>query len=791
MIPWTLRKIANCYLRGGFSVIPVRPDSKEPATSWRDYMFNHMNPNFIEEFFSSNSNIAVVTGKISNLTVIDVDDVQKFEGFYDFNALIESAKTVVKTPKGYHLWVSYDPDLKTKQVKDHGFDVKNDGALVNVPPSKINGHTYFFLKSDGLGSIPEDFKNKVLNLEKKTFSQNKLLNKVLEKLTIVRQLQDGTFRCFCPAHDDQEPSLDVGLRDGRLFIHCWAGCSREEIFQALGLETDEKKKEENTTQRLLRLVEGLELWVNQNGDEFVSIETKGYVRNLKIDSKEFRRYLQYLFFQKYGKPAHTQAILEAVQTLAGKALVEGKRYQSFVRVAKQDNFVELFLNNGVVARVDKDGISISNSICKFEQPHGLLPLPLPDLNATKDDWKFVSTFLNTDEHNLYLTIAWLIGCFNIDGEFPILNVVGEREGLGKTTVSRFLKSVIDPAVVNAKPLPKTEDDLLTVCLHNHVVAFDNISHITDSLSDAICRISTGSGIAKRRLFTDTDAVLYFVKNPVILNGIDLFAERRDLRRRCIHIELQKFTNPKPIVQLENEFRCIHSRILGWLIKAVQISLKEKITEPLDLTDMASFVEMVCKTEKSFPVSAKAFIEIFKANRHNVSIQTISENPIATTLLELVENEGEWRGTISELCEIIIQKFQNSYLKIAIPKEPRSLGKKLRRMLTDLEHLGLTCNFFRSSYNLSHVYIKKIEKFHSVHSDIPKPLTINNLQTGIFLERNGVKTAHSENIQEHKVLKNNDFGMNGVFGKKKSNFFNNDVIDGSDIDPDEIEVLDEG
>lgn len=78
MIPCTLRKIANCYLRGGFSVIPVLPDSKEPATRWRDYMFNHMNPNFIEEFFSSNSNIAVVTGKISNLTVIDVDDVQKF-----------------------------------------------------------------------------------------------------------------------------------------------------------------------------------------------------------------------------------------------------------------------------------------------------------------------------------------------------------------------------------------------------------------------------------------------------------------------------------------------------------------------------------------------------------------------------------------------------------------------------------------------------------------------------------------------------------------------------------------
>jgi hypothetical protein len=41
----------------------------------------------------------------------------------------------------------------------------------------------------------------------------------------------------CPAHDDDQPSLSVSEgKDGRVLLHCHAGCATQEIVEAAGLE---------------------------------------------------------------------------------------------------------------------------------------------------------------------------------------------------------------------------------------------------------------------------------------------------------------------------------------------------------------------------------------------------------------------------------------------------------------------------------------------------------------------------------------------------------------------------
>ncbi len=58
---------------------------------------------------------------------------------------------------------------------------------------------------------------------------------ILERLKRVRRNGDGWI-ALCPAHKDRNPSLSIHVRDGRILLHCHAGCSPEAISAALGIE---------------------------------------------------------------------------------------------------------------------------------------------------------------------------------------------------------------------------------------------------------------------------------------------------------------------------------------------------------------------------------------------------------------------------------------------------------------------------------------------------------------------------------------------------------------------------
>ena len=57
---------------------------------------------------------------------------------------------------------------------------------------------------------------------------------LLSSLDRVRRASRGWMAC-CPAHDDRNPSLSISEKDGRILLHCFAGCTVEGIVSALGL----------------------------------------------------------------------------------------------------------------------------------------------------------------------------------------------------------------------------------------------------------------------------------------------------------------------------------------------------------------------------------------------------------------------------------------------------------------------------------------------------------------------------------------------------------------------------
>ena len=59
----------------------------------------------------------------------------------------------------------------------------------------------------------------------------------LHGLKKVRRSSPGEWVACCPAHNDRSPSLAVKQADdGRILIHCFAGCSVQEVVAARGVD---------------------------------------------------------------------------------------------------------------------------------------------------------------------------------------------------------------------------------------------------------------------------------------------------------------------------------------------------------------------------------------------------------------------------------------------------------------------------------------------------------------------------------------------------------------------------
>ena len=58
---------------------------------------------------------------------------------------------------------------------------------------------------------------------------------LLARLEGVRPAGPRSWVARCPAHDDRDPSLSVSVKEGRVLIHCFAGCAPEAVLGAVGL----------------------------------------------------------------------------------------------------------------------------------------------------------------------------------------------------------------------------------------------------------------------------------------------------------------------------------------------------------------------------------------------------------------------------------------------------------------------------------------------------------------------------------------------------------------------------
>ena len=137
-------KQLNRYLKKQWRLIPIVKNDKKPLIDWKQYQYKSPSLKEYKQWFETNRNVAVITGKASNITIIDIDNEEMLDIIKRFIPSSDFKKIgIVKTPrKGFHLYFSYTSELFTTTNPNLKIDIRNDGGYALLPPSKINDTPY-------------------------------------------------------------------------------------------------------------------------------------------------------------------------------------------------------------------------------------------------------------------------------------------------------------------------------------------------------------------------------------------------------------------------------------------------------------------------------------------------------------------------------------------------------------------------------------------------------------------------------------------------------------------------
>ena len=117
---------------------------KRPMIGWKEFQSRLPTKQEVSEWFDKwpDANIGIVTGKISNLVVFDLDSDDAVEYAENEGGFPETVK--VKTGKGYHVYMQYPGfEVRGSVNKELDIDIRADGNYVVAPPSiHGSGHVY-------------------------------------------------------------------------------------------------------------------------------------------------------------------------------------------------------------------------------------------------------------------------------------------------------------------------------------------------------------------------------------------------------------------------------------------------------------------------------------------------------------------------------------------------------------------------------------------------------------------------------------------------------------------------
>jgi len=167
-------KSALEYLDAGYSIIPCGLD-KKPFLKWESYQKKRPTKIEVLDWWGvkyPEANIGLITGKISGVCAIDVDDV--IIKHKDITDLLALEPPIAKTPRGGKHIIFANPDVEVRNTT--GFldkvDFRGEGGYILVAPSKNGGTNAYAWERDIFTTDLTKLPSNIIKLINKNIGEN-------------------------------------------------------------------------------------------------------------------------------------------------------------------------------------------------------------------------------------------------------------------------------------------------------------------------------------------------------------------------------------------------------------------------------------------------------------------------------------------------------------------------------------------------------------------------------------------------------------------------------------------
>ena len=394
------------------------------------------------------------------------------------------------------------------------------------------------------------------------------------------------------------------------------------------------------------------LFSTPDGTPHATITIDDVRQTWPLKSRQFKLWLIYNYLRQTGRAPNSDAIGQAALTLNAIAMFEGERRDVHLRRAEHDGKIYLDLCDDRWRAVEVDAAGwrvVDNPPVSFVRRPGMLPLPEPVHGGSIDELRPLLNMQGEDDFRL--TVAWLLASLRPTGPYPLMALVGEQ-GTAKTSTAKLLRSLIDPHTASVRRPPKEERDLWISASNSALLAFDNVSVISEWLSDGLCVVATGGSYTTRELCTNGEEAMFTVSAPVLITSIGEVIARSDLADRAVLVTLARI--PETTRMADQEFKAAvelaRPRVLGALLDGLARGLAElphvRLTR---LPRMADFVQWTRACEVQF-WEGGSIQEAFRVNSDEAVDGVIEGDMVAVALLAWFDarKREPWQGATGEL-----------------------------------------------------------------------------------------------------------------------------------------------